>query len=81
MEKPEVSKYFIILQGDEFCPKRAGNCGRESACAAFRIYMEVNFCVCFFQLQLTLKALFQKVLPRMLNTAVEAELELSHLCL
>lgn len=54
MEKPEVSEFFIILQGDEFYPKRAGNCGKESTCAAFQIYMKVNFCVCFVELQLAL---------------------------
>lgn len=47
MEKPEVSDFFIILQGDEFYPKRAGNRGEEPTCAAFQTYVKVNLCVCF----------------------------------
>jgi len=47
MEKCEVSEFFITLQGDEFYRKRAGNLGKKSTCAAFQIYMKVNFCVCF----------------------------------
>lgn len=42
MEIPDVSEFFIILQGDEFYPKRSSNGGKASTCAAFQNYMKVT---------------------------------------